>query len=150
VLSICLHYVLNKFIFWFYWKACDRRTKIGCRNYAILLLLVRLGLRASEVINLSLDDINWDQGELDICGKGRKHRVLPLPDDVGHALASYLRYARPKSIDRQVFIRSRAPYRGLHNPSNISSIVRRTLNAAGLNPQHMGPIFFVTQPQWKP
>jgi len=119
-------------------KTCDRRTKIGSRNYAILLLLVRLGLRASEVMNLSLDDINWDQGELDICGKGRKHRVLPLSDDVGHALASYLRYARPKSIDRQVFIRSRAPYRGLHNATNISSIVRRTLSVAGLNPKQTG------------
>jgi site-specific recombinase XerD len=117
---------------------CDRRTKTGCRNYAILLLLVRLGLRASEVLNLSLDDINWEAGELDILGKGRKHRVLPLPVDVGSAMASYLRYARPKSMDRQVFIRSRAPYSGLHHPSCISSIVRRALNAAKLNPQQMG------------
>jgi len=119
-------------------KACDRRTATGRRNYAMLLLLVRLGLRASEVINLSLDDINWDLGELDIRGKGRKHRGLPLPDDVGYALASYLRYARPKSIDRQVFISSRVPYRGFSNPSNVSSIVRRTLNVAGLNPKQMG------------
>ena len=117
---------------------CDRRTKTGCRNYAILLLLVRLGLRASEVLNLSLDDINWEAGELDILGKGRKHRVLPLPVDVGSAMASYLRYARPKPMGRQIFIRSRAPYRGLHHPSCISSIVRRALNAAKLKPQQMG------------
>jgi len=119
-------------------KACDRRTTKGCRNYAILLLLVRLGLRASEVIHLLLDDINWELGELNIYGKGRKHRVLPLLDDVGHALASYLRYSRPNTTERQVFIRSRAPYRGLQNHSAISSIVKRTLNAAGLNPQQMG------------
>ncbi len=118
--------------------ACDRRTHKGCRNYAILLLLVRLGLRASEVINLSLDNISWKLGELTVCGKGRKYRVLPLPDDVGRALVRYLRYFRPKSIDRQIFIRIKAPYKRLCNSTDISSIVRRTLNAAGLHPQQMG------------
>ena len=82
-------------------RTCDRRTPKGRRNYAILLLLMRLGLRASEVLNLTLDNINWDLGELDISGKGRKRRVLPLPDDVGKALASYIRYARPKCLDRK-------------------------------------------------
>jgi len=119
-------------------KACDRRTHKGCRNYAILLLLLRLGLRASEVINLSLDDINWQVGELTIYGKGRKHRILPLPDDVGQALVAYLRCVRPKSIDRKIFVRSRAPYKGLRSPSDITSIVCRTLNAAGLHPKQMG------------
>jgi site-specific recombinase XerD len=119
-------------------KACDRRTHTGCRNYAILLLLVRLGLRASEVINLSLDDINWELGELTICGKGRKYRVLPLPDDVGEAMVTYLRCARPKSTDRQVFVRSKAPYKGLGSSSDITSIVCRALKAAGLHPRHMG------------
>lgn len=119
-------------------KACDRRTHKGCRNYAILLLLIRLGLRASEVVNLSLDDINWELGELTICGKGRKYRVLPLPADVGQALVTYLRCARPKSIDRQVFIRSLAPYKGLRSYSDITSIVCRALKAAGLRPRQMG------------
>jgi site-specific recombinase XerD len=119
-------------------NTCDRRTIKGLRNYAILLLIVRLGLRASEVLYLSLDDINWQQGEIEICGKRGKHRLLPLPSDVGEALTAYLRRARPNVEIRQVFIRTRAPYRGLRNPSNISSIVNRALLAAGLNPQQHG------------
>lgn len=119
-------------------KTCDRRTTTGRRNYAILLLLLRLGLRASEVLNLTLDDISWDQGELNISGKGRKHRILPLPVDVGNALAFYIRYARPKCSVRQVFIRIQPPYRCLGNPSTISTIVRRALIVADLSPQQKG------------
>jgi len=119
-------------------RSCDRRTLKGRRNYAILLLLMRLGLRASEVISLTLDNINWDLGELDISGKGRKHRMLPLPNEVGNAIVSYIRYGRPKCLDRKIFIRSRAPHRGLNNSSSISTIVRRALIVAGLKPQQMG------------
>ena len=119
-------------------KTCDRRTLVGSRNYAILLLLVRLGLRASEVLNLTLDDLDWQRGELSVWCKGGKRSVFPLPHDVGEALVSYLRRARPRFSTRQVFIRVRAPYRGLRNPSNISSIVRRALFAAGINPKHKG------------
>lgn len=120
-------------------KTCDRRTPTGRRDYAILLLLMRLGLRASEVLNLTLDDMNWDRGELTIRGKGRKHRVLPLPEDVGNALALYIRYARPKCLDRQIFIRIHlSPPKCLGNASSISSIVRRALISAGLYPQQMG------------
>jgi site-specific recombinase XerD len=119
-------------------KACDRRTPTGRRNYAILLLLMRLGLRASEVLKLTLDDINWDLSELEVRGKGRKRRVLPLPSDVGKAIASYIYYARPKCLDRHVFIRSCPPYKGLGNSSSISAIVRRALIAASLKPQQMG------------
>jgi site-specific recombinase XerD len=97
-------------------------------------------LRASEVVKLTLDDINWDLGELSINGKGRKHRVLPLPIDVGNALAFYIRYVRPKCSDRQVFIRFQPPYRCLGNSSTISTIVRRTLIAAELNPQQNGAL----------
>ena len=121
-------------------RTCDRRTLKGRRNYAILLLLMHLGLRASEVLNLTLDNINWDMGELEIIGKGRKRRVLPLSDDVGTALTSYIRYARPKCLDRQVFIRSRAPYKSLGHPSSISMIVRKALIAAALKPQQMGAL----------
>lgn len=119
-------------------KTCDLRTQKGRRNYAILLLLMRLGLRASEVLNLTLDDINWDLGELNINGKGRKHRVLPLPSDVGSALAFYMRYVRPPCLDRQVFIRIQSPYRCLGDSSTISTIVRRALITAELNPQQKG------------
>lgn len=118
-------------------KVCDRRSPNGRRNYAILLLLVRLGLRASEVLNLTLDNVNWDLGELEINGKGRKHRILPLPNDVGNALAHYIRYARPKCLDRQIFICSRPPYKSLQTQSDIGSIVRRALIAAELHPQQM-------------
>jgi site-specific recombinase XerD len=119
-------------------KTCNRRLPKGRRDYAILLLLLRLGLRASEVLNLTLDDINWDMGELNISGKGRKHRILPLPIDVGNALAFYIRYVRPKCLDRQVFIRIQPPYRCLGDSSSISTIVRRALIAAGLHPQQKG------------
>ena len=119
-------------------RTCDRSTPNGQRNYAILLLLMRLGLRASEVLNLTLDNINWDLSELEINGKGRKRRVLPLPSDVGKAIASYIYYARPKCLDRHVFIRNFPPYKGLCNPSSISTIVRRALIAASLKPRQMG------------
>jgi len=119
-------------------KTCDRRTTKGRRDYAILLLLMRLGLRASEVLNLTLDDINWDLGELNISGKGRKHRVLPLPVDVGKALAFYIRYVRPKCLYRQVFICVQPPYRCLGDSSTISTIVRRALIAADLHPRQKG------------
>lgn len=119
-------------------SACDQRSPSGCRNYAILLLLIRLGVRASEVLKLSLDDINWPQGTIQIYGKRNKCRVLPLPHDVGKAIATYLKSARPHCLSRQIFIRSRAPFQCLHNSSTISSIVRRTLIAAGLSPQHQG------------
>lgn len=117
---------------------CDQNKPSGCRNYAILLLLIRLGLRACEVLRLSLDDINWLQGNIQIQGKGQKLRVLPLPHEVGQAIATYLKNARPHCPDRQVFICSRAPYRALNNVSDISSIVRRALLSAGLSPQHKG------------
>jgi site-specific recombinase XerD len=119
-------------------SSCDQNTPPGCRNYAILLLLVRLGLRASEVIKLSLDDIDWQQGNIHIYGKREKLRILPLPHEVGKAIATYLKKVRPSCSIRQLFIRSRAPYQGLRNSSNISSIVHRALLSAGLSPRHQG------------
>ena len=119
-------------------SSCDQNTPSGCRNYAILLLLVRLGLRASEVLKLSLDDIDWQQGNIHIYGKKEKLRVLPLPHEVGKAIAAYLKKVRPSCLVRQIFIRSRAPYQGLRNSSNISSIVHRALLSAGLSPRHQG------------
>lgn len=93
-------------------SSCDRRTLVGKRDFAILLLLARLGLRQCEVCALTLDDFDWERGELTIHGKGRKRAQLPLPDDVGRALSSYLRY-RPRVATRRVFLRVRAPYRPL-------------------------------------
>ena len=90
-------------------KRCGRKTAVGRRNLAILLLLARLGLRAGEVIKLSLDDIDWDSGQITIHGKGGRSAQLPLPADVGTAVAAYLRRDRPPSASRRVFLRHRAP-----------------------------------------
>ena len=88
---------------------CDRRTPPGRRDYAIMLLLARLGLRAGEVARLSLDDIDWRHGELAILGKGNRAERLPLPADVGAAIAAYLRHGRPATaVGRSVFVRVHA------------------------------------------
>ena len=119
-------------------KRCDRKTAVGRRNYAILLLLARLGVRAGEVMGLSLDDIDWTTGLITIYGKGGKSAQLPLPPDVGAALADYLRHDRPRSATRKVFLRHRAPLVGFDNPSTISTIVRRALEHAGVESAHKG------------
>ena len=119
-------------------KRCGRKTAVGRRNHAILLLLARLGLRAGEVVKLSLDDIDWDSGLITIHGKGGRSAKLPLPVDVGTALAAYLRRDRPPSTSRRVFLRHRAPLTGFANASTLSSIVRRALKHAGVESAHMG------------
>ena len=118
--------------------SCDRETAVGRRNYAILLLLARLGLRAGEVVGLSLDDIDWSTSQLIIRGKGGKSAPLPLARDVGQALADYLRVDRPRCGTRRVFIRSRVPYVGLGNASTISALVMRALTHAGVEAPHKG------------
>jgi site-specific recombinase XerD len=117
---------------------CDRDTAVGCRNWAILLLLARLGLRAGEVVGLELEDLDWDAGEISIRASGTRADRLPIPQDVGAALAEYLQHSRPTCSSRRVFIRMRAPRRGLANSIAICTIVRRALDHAGLNPAHKG------------
>ena len=119
-------------------KACDCRTAVGCRDYAILLLLARLGLRAGEVVGLQLEDINWRAGEILVRGKGLLHDRMPLPAEVGQALASYLRRSRPACRTRRVFVCTRAPRRGFAHPSTLSTIVRRALARADLYPPLKG------------
>ena len=119
-------------------RACQRDTPVARRDRAIILLLARLGLRASEVIALELDDIDWRAGMLKVRGKGRTHDCLPLPADVGEAVASYLRHHRSPCTTRRLFIRTRAPRQGFANPSSISTIVCRALKRAGLQPDFMG------------
>jgi site-specific recombinase XerD len=119
-------------------ECCDRKTPVGRRNHAILLLLARLGVRAGEVVGLSLDDIDWSTGQITIRGKGRKSAQLPLAADVGAALAAYLRHDRPRSANRSVFLRHRAPLVGFGNSSTISSLVRRALKHAGVESAHNG------------
>jgi len=94
-------------------QTCDRRTATGRRDYAVLLLPARLGLRAGEVVALRLEDINWRAGEFLVRGKGLVYDRMPLPADVGEALASYLRRSRPACQTRRLFVRMRAPHLGL-------------------------------------
>lgn len=112
----------------------DRSTTRGCRAHAMLLLLARLGLRAGEVATLELDDILWDTGEIVVRGKGRRRDHLPLLDDVGEALALYLREARGPSSSRRVFLRRCAPYVGLSGPTAVCLVARRAVRRAGLMP----------------
>lgn len=108
--------------------SCDRRTAAGRRDYAILSLLTRLGLRAGEVVSLALEDINWRRGEIIVHGKGAKREKLPLPKDVGEALSGYLRI-RPRVVERQIFLRTRAPHAPLRS---IGFIVVAASERAGL------------------
>jgi site-specific recombinase XerD len=110
----------------------DRRTAMGRRDYAILLLLARLGLRSGEVAFLELDDIDWNAGQVSVRGKGGHRTTLPLPADVGAAIAAYLRHGRQPSNSRRVFLRSKAPIRGFLSQCAIGSIVRHALQRAGI------------------
>ncbi len=114
-------------------RSCDRRTHGGRRDFAILLLLVRLGFRSCEVAALELDDILWTQGELVVRGKRLREDRLPLPCDVGEALVAYLRRVRPQTRCRTLFLTSRAPLQGL-SASAVRHIVRRAWMRAGLPP----------------
>jgi integrase/recombinase XerD len=113
-------------------SSINRCTAIGRRDYAILLLLARLGLRSGEVAFLDLDDIDWDAGQVSIRGKGGQRTSLPLPVDVGKAIAAYLRHGRPRSTSRRMFLRGKAPIRGFLSQCAISSIVRHALRRAGI------------------
>lgn len=112
-------------------RGCDRRTHAGRRNHAMLLLMVRLGLRRGEVAALALDDVDWQQGELVVRGKGRREDRLPLPEDVGRALAAYLRSSRPRIDCRNVFLRRCAPL-GALCPAAITAIAASCFAHAGL------------------
>jgi site-specific recombinase XerD len=121
---------------------CERDTADGKRNYAVLLLLARLGLRACEIVALSLDDIDWDDGRLTIRCKGGRWAQLPMPADVGEAIAIYLRSGRPRCVCRHVFLRHRAPIRGFANSSTVSTIVMRALVLAGIDSVRKGAHLF--------
>lgn len=112
--------------------ACDRRTRTGRRDFAMLTLLVRLGLRAGEVRTLSLEDIDWRAGELVVRGKGNRIERLPLPSDVGQAVAAYLRRGRPVTAQgRTLFVRVRAPHRPLSS-GGVTQAVAAAAFRAGL------------------
>ncbi|MGA2307308.1 MAG: site-specific integrase [Acidimicrobiales bacterium] len=113
-------------------RSCDRRRALGRRDYAILTLLVRLGLRGGEVVGLELDDLDWRRGEILVRGKGRRQDRLPLPSDVGEALAGYLQRGRPQSTSRRFFLRHQAPFVGFSDTGAIRGVLGRACARAGL------------------
>lgn len=113
--------------------SCDRTTPTGIRDFAMLMLLARLGLRAAEVAGLTLGDVRWRDGEIAVRGKSRRIDRVPIPADVGGAVTRYLRDARPAVETRVVFVTLIAPHRPLH-PAAVSQTVRRQCCKAGLPP----------------
>jgi integrase len=111
--------------------SCDRRRALGRRDYALLLVLLRLGLRRGEVAGLTLDDIDWRAGELVVHGKGGREDRLPLPADVGAAIAAYLRRGRPASARRELFLQARAPYAPIA-AGTVAWTVRRACRRAAI------------------
>lgn len=122
---------------------CDRRSALGRRDFAILMLLARLGLRAREVAMLTLDDLDWRSGQLLVNGKGRQRTQMPLPPDVGGAIADYLRDGRPRSESRRLFLRKEAPHVGFATSSSVYVIANMALRRAGVAGfAHMGAHLF--------
>lgn len=116
--------------------SCDRDAPTGRRDYAVLVMLAQLGLRAGEIAALNLDDVDWRAGELRIVGKGRRAERLPLPADVGEVIVAYLQAGRPATaLDRSLFARVRAPHHGLTG-GGITQIVFAAAARAGLGPIH--------------
>jgi len=121
---------------------CDRNRALGMRNYAILLLLSRLGFRADEIVRLTLDNIDWEKGCITFRGKGGHWAQMPLPADVGEAIVRYLQHGRPPSPCRRLFLRHAAPKAGFTNSGAISTLVRRAILWAGINTQRKGSHLF--------
>lgn len=121
---------------------CDRHSAVGLRNYAILVLLARLGLRACEVVAMTLDDIDWEGAHLMVRGKGGQRVQMPLSAEVGHAIAAYLRKGRPHCTSRRLFIREHAARVGFANSGAVSTLVQRALADAGVDSPHTGAYVF--------
>lgn len=119
-------------------KSVNRKTAIGRRDYAILLILARLGLRAGEIRALTLDDFDWQEGLITVRGKAGRFSQLPLPKDVGAAIADYLRHGRPNTSSRCVFLRAKAPTGGFQGQSGVGSMVRHALERAGIDSPRKG------------
>ena len=119
-------------------QSCDQDHPTGQRDDAIVLLMARLGLRPGEVVAMTLDDLDWEAGTLLVRGKGGRRDRLPLPQDVGQALVTYLSDVRPRCATRRVFLRLKAPQCGFANSVAICTIVRRALERAGLEPPCKG------------
>ena len=117
---------------------CESGTPRGQRDIAILLLLIRLGLRAIEICRLTLDDMNWDAGFISFLGKNSKREQLPLLQDIGEAISTYLCHGRPQCSTRYVFIRAIAPFEAFSSSCSVANVVRNALERANLNPPRKG------------
>jgi site-specific recombinase XerD len=123
-------------------RRTDRSTPRGRRDYAILMLLARLGLRPCEVVRLELEDIDWESGQFTIRGKGGRWSKLPLPPDVGEALGVYLQHDRPRCSTRRLFVTQRAPITGLSTGCAIVRTATRALENAGIVSERKGAYLF--------
>lgn len=112
--------------------SCDLSSPAGLRDRAILLLLARLGLRAGDIVQLRLQDIDWKEATIQVCGKSRRQTQLPLSQEVGQAIVDYLQRGRPAACNDQLFLRSRAPFRGLRSHCAVSVLVDRAIRRAGV------------------
>ena len=112
--------------------SCDQTTAMGRRDYAVLMMLAKLGLRATEVATLDLDDVDWRAGEMVIRAKGRQRTRVPMPPDVGAAVVAYLRDGRPRSSSRRLFVRMLAPHVGLASGCAITMIAKSALDRVGI------------------
>ena len=112
--------------------SCDRASAVGQRDRAILLLLARLGLRAGDIVHLRLRDIDWKAAWIHVVGKGRRETCLPLTQELGNALVTYLRRSRPTTDTDVVFVRARAPFRAFRSHCAVSVIVDRAFARAGV------------------
>ncbi len=119
-------------------SSIDRKTAVGRRDYAILLILARLGLRAGEIKALTLGDLDWQQGLIMVRGKAARYSQLPLPADVGESIADYLQNARPTTESRSVFLRARAPAGTFRSECAIACIVKHALERAGIDAPRKG------------
>jgi site-specific recombinase XerD len=117
--------------------ACDDSTELGARDLAIILLLSRLGLRSGDILGLLLSDIDWAKGSLVVSGKSTRQSELPLTQEVGDALLTYLKY-RPAVDTDKVFLRVLAPIRPLKGASSVAAIVKRALERAGVEAPMQG------------
>lgn len=115
--------------------SCDQGTAVGLRDFAILKLMSRLGLRTGEIARLRLGDIDWRRGELTVAGKANRHERLPVPSDVGDAIAAYLTRGRPTTEARAVFVRAFAPYRKMSRNA-VTNVAARAARRVGLGTIH--------------
>ncbi len=112
--------------------SCDISKPVGLRDFAVLLLLARLGLRAKDIVDMAIADIDWSDATISVCGKSRRSVRLPLPQDVGNAILHYFEQGRPESSSKQLFLCANAPYRPFAGSPTVSSIVKAAVVRAGI------------------